>query len=137
MTIHDDEEDLDDDDFDDSPKGPPPPTTWIEGAKATRWGRWDPSWPLETFRDIQVWGDSHCCRFILVSESDSTEFQDRKVTDHYLVLYIAPKPNRLSTGLCEHSIANRDRNAPNFKAWFEGYLAGKSVLTLGQTIRVW
>lgn len=122
---------MSDDEEDDTPSGPRPPSTWMEGCKAIRWGRWQ--WSTDIYRLIQVWGDSHACRFILVSEvNDSSKITAK---DYYLVLYIAPKPNSLHTGLCERSVSNRDRNVPAFTPWLEGFLAGQGVITPGEHIQ--
>ena len=105
-----------------------PAKDWIDGSKATYWGRWSPSWPVSILQDIQKWGDSNCCRFILVSEYDDQQgMVKRGHENYYLSLYIAPKPNRRETGLCEHSIGNRDRFFDRFGPWLEGFLAGRGL----------
>lgn len=61
-------------------------------------------------------------RFILVSEKANGDHGD-----YGLTLYAAPKPNRRETGLCKHSIYNRDINLPKFTPWFEGYREGRGL----------
>lgn len=115
----------------DIPESPPPPRDWIQGSHAVCWGLWEyplPSkeLPFSIFHAIQAWGEAHCCRFLWVAEGNS----DRPL----VVLYVAPKPNRFSTGLCAASIYNRDLNLPNFKPWLEGYLAGIGLIQPKDTL---
>jgi len=110
---------------------PDPPKDWIDGSKATYWGRWDQEWPITILKDIQRWGDSNGCRFILVSEFDDQQgMVTSRSADYYLSLYIAPKPNSRQDGLCKYSIANRDNGFKKFGPWLEGFLAGRGLLPL-------
>lgn len=97
------------------------PADWIAATSAVRWGRW--RWPVDVFKDIQAWGDSNCCRFILVSEANETT--GAAVYDTWL--YIAPKPNRRATGLDDLSRQNRDKHMSEFASWLSGYLAGRGL----------
>lgn len=118
-----------DDGFDDYEEPPTPLAArdWIDGSKAISWGRWNPKWPISIMPAIQYWGDNHGIRFILVSEYNDRTTAKITAEDYYLVLYAAPKPNSKATGLCAHSISNRDRNLPSFSAWFEGFRAGRGI----------
>lgn len=115
-----------------------PAADWIGGSKAVLWGKW--RWPADVFQEIQRWGDSNACRFLLASEfisegsamPDALRAQDRL---YFLSLYIAPKPTRRSTGLDGPSIGNRDRSIDRFTAWLEGYLAGRGLLFPGEDVR--
>lgn len=102
------------------PKPSQPAADWIDGMKAVRWGRW--TWDASILTGIQKWGDSNCCRFILVSETE-----EGRRAEYELTLYIAPKPMRRATGLCDLAVKNRDSHMPKFDPWFDGYLAGRGL----------
>jgi hypothetical protein len=104
---------------------PQAPSTWIDGCHAVKWGRWE--WGPKVLEAAQKWGDAHCCRMLLTAE----EWQNGMYVTY---LYIAPKPNSLSTGLCKHSINNRDRNIDKFGPWLEGYLAGAGLIRPGDML---
>lgn len=98
------------------------PYSWIEGTFAVKVGRW--LWDNKVLDDIQRWGDRHCCRFIVVSETNNEK-------DYTAFLYAAPKPNGRSSGLCDLAIENRDRHLPMFRPWLEGYLGARGLIPMG------
>lgn len=93
---------------------------WIRGSLSKHCGPWKKEWPIGLLTEIQEWGDSHGCRFLLTAEQDEGRYG--------LVLYCAPKPNR--THIDEHSISTRDKALLVFPTWFEGFLAGKGIKSL-------
>jgi hypothetical protein len=110
------------DEIDEDP--PQVPRTWMDGCYAVKWGKWE--WGPTVLAAAQQWGDSHCCRLLLTAEDQSGYYTT--------YLYIAPKPNSLNTGLCKHSINNRDRNIDAFGPWLEGYLAGAGLIKPGDRL---
>jgi hypothetical protein len=108
----------------------PAPQSWITATHAVCWGTW--RWSADLLNDVQRWGDANCCRFILVSEVRSGwDGTGRSTMEYELKLYVAPKPNRIQTGLCAASISNRDAGLARFSPWLDGFLAGRGLPPVG------
>lgn len=96
------------------------PEDWIAGSRSVLALTWKPQWPVQALNDVQRWGDSNNCRFLLTSEQDPNK-------NYALMLYVAPKPIRSVSGLDAYACQARDNRFETFKTWFEGFLVGRGL----------